>query len=462
MLRTEVLERVLGVALARGGDFAEVYLQDRTVSSISLEDRKIERLQAGRERGAGVRIVVGAVTGFAYTDDLSEASLLRAAEVASGVARGSACGGRVALTRRRHRPVARELDPPERRTERERAELVRRVDQAARAYGDAVRQVSARLGHSRQRITIANSEGLLANDERFELQLSAAVAAERDGLRQVGRRVRGGQAGLELLIDPDPERLGREAAEVALALLDARPAPAGVMPVVIANGWGAVLFHEAVGHGLEADHVVKNSSVYAGKLGQRVAAPLVTLYDDATLPNHRGSFRFDDEGSPSRRTLLVEQGILRNYLTDRKSARTLDLPHSGNGRRQSYQHLPIPRMTNLYIAPGEGDPADLLRDTPRGLFVQSLGGGMVDSASGQFVFSVTEGYLIERGRLGPPVRGATLAGQSFQVLDDVDAVANDFALDPGLGNCGKGGQWVSVGVGQPTLRVRELVVGGTG
>jgi TldD protein len=462
MLAAELLERVLGVALARGGDFAEVYLQDRLISSISLEDRKIERLQAGRERGAGLRVVVGDVTGYAYTDDLSEASLLRAAEVASAVARGSNHDGRVALKRRRQRPVAHEIDPPERRSEQERAELVRRVDQAARAVGEAVRQVTARLAHSRQRVTIANSDGLLAADERLELQLSAVVTAQRDGLLQVGRRVRGGQAGLELLSTPDPEQLGREAAEVALALLEARPAPAGEMPVVIANGWGAVLFHEAVGHGLEADHVVKNSSVYAGKLGQRVAAPLVTLYDDATLPNHRGSFRFDDEGSPAQRTLLVERGLLRGYLTDRKSARALGLPHSGNGRRQSYQYLPIPRMTNLYIAPGEADPGELLRDTPRGLFVQSLGGGMVDSASGQFVFSVTEGYLIENGRLGPPVRGATLAGQSFRVLADVDAVANDFALDPGLGNCGKGGQWVPVGVGQPTLRVRELVVGGTG
>src|SRR5581483_1482357 len=249
---------------------------------------------------------------------------------------------------------------------------------------------------------------------------------------------------------------------VAIALLDAAPAPAGRMPVVITSVWGGVLFHEAVGHGLEADHVVHHSSVYAGKLGQRVANPVVTLVDDATIPGHRGSFRFDDEGTRAQRSVLVDKGVLVGLMHDRKSAAKLGMPRSGNGRRQSFQHLPIPRMTNLLIEPGSGSAADLIADTPRGLHVVSIGGGMVEPARGEFVFSVTEAYLIEHGRLGAPVRGATLAGDSFRVLADIDAVAGDFALDPGQGNCGKLGQWVPVGVGQPTLRVRELLVGGTG
>jgi TldD protein len=416
---------------------------------------------AGHERGAGIRVVAGELAGYAYTDELDEPSLLRAAAVAAAAARDGSRDVSVALRRSRRPRLTREDEPPESVSESARAGLVRAVDEAARSAGPEVRQVSARLMHLRQRVLIANSDGLLAADERLEVQLSAAVTAQRDELLQVARRSRGGQAGLEVVRDPGPEVLGREAAEMALRLLDARPAPAGKMPVVVRNGWGGVLFHEAVGHGLEADHVVKQSSVYADKLGQRVAASLVTLVDDATVPNHRGSFRFDDEGSPGQRTLLVEQGILRGYLTDRKSAQKLGLPHTGNGRRQSFHYLPQPRMTNLVILPGQGSPDDLLRDTPRGLYVQSLGGGMVDTASGQFVFSVTEGFLIEGGRLTAPVRGATIAGSSFEVLADIDAVAADFEMDPGLGNCGKGGQWVPVGVGQPTLRVRELVVGGT-
>jgi TldD protein len=461
MIPTETLQSVLAAALSRGGDFAEVYGQDRTSFGIWLEDSRVERLQSGRDRGAGVRVVAGPVTGYAYTDDLAEAGLLRAAGVAAAIAHGAPRDGVFALKRSRRRRVAREIEPPEAVSERERAQLVRAVDDSARSVSAAVRQVSVRLSHSRHRVVIANSEDLLAGDERLEVQLTAAVTAQRDDLLQVARRSRGGQAGLEVLRGHTCEQLGREAAEVAVALLDARPAPAGPMPVVVSSGWGGVLFHEAVGHGLEADHIAKDSSVYAGKLGQQVADPVVTVVDDATVPNHRGSFRFDDEGCPAQRTLLVERGVLRAFLTDRKSALQIGAPRSGNGRRQSFQYLPIPRMTNLYIAPGSEEPDQLLADTPRGLYVKTLGGGMVDPTSGQFVFSVTEGYLIEDGRLTAPVRGATLAGHSFGVLADIDAVANDFAFDPGLGNCGKGGQWVPVGVGQPTLRVRQLVVGGT-
>lgn len=461
MIPPETLQVALTSALASGGEFAEVFVEDRTSFSLSLEDRRVERVLAGRDRGAGIRVVVGDVTGYAYTDDFAPASLARAAAVAGSAARGAASGMVAPLSGLAPRPPSQEIEPPELLSELRRADLARAVDESARAAGQAVRQVTVRLAHSRQAVIVANSDGLLAQDERLEVQLSVAVTALGNGLRQVARRSRGGQAGLEVLRGHSPERLGRETAQVALAMLEARPAPAGPMPVIVANGWGGVLFHEAVGHGLEADHVARNSSVYSGKLGQPVAARLVTIADDATLPNHRGSFRIDDEGTPAGRKVLIEAGTLVGYLTDRKSAASLALPRTGNGRRQSFQSLPQPRMTNLVVAPGEVEAGELLRDTRHGLYVQSLGGGMVDSASGQFVFSVTEGFLIEDGRLTRPVLGATLAGQSLQVLHDVDAVASDFALDPGLGNCGKGGQWVPVGVGQPTLRIRKLVVGGT-
>ncbi|MDP8922061.1 MAG: TldD/PmbA family protein, partial [Chloroflexota bacterium] len=337
----------------------------------------------------------------------------------------------------------------------------RRANATARSAGSLVRQVQVRLADSVQRVLVASSDGVYAEDERRAVQLSVAVTAERAGTRQIGRRVRGGGTGVELFDHHPPEDIAREAADVAIRMLDARPAPAGPMPVVVANGWGGVLFHEAVGHGLEGDHVEKGSSVYAGKLGQPVAEPIVTLVDDATVPDHRGSFRVDDEGTPAQATTLVVDGVLAAYLTDRKRARLLGLPASGNGRRQSFQYLPIPRMTNLFIRPGSAPSEAILADTPRGLYVASLGGGQVDTTSGQFVFSVTEGYLIEGGRLGAPVRGATLAGDSFGVLRRIDAVGDDFALDPGLGTCGKLGQRVPVGVGQPTLRVSKLIVGGT-
>jgi TldD protein len=461
-LDPSLLERILAEALATGGDFADVFAEDRRATTFGMEDDRIDRLQLTQERGVGVRVVVGAVTGYAFADGWDEASLVTAARAARDVARADGPSGRpvrlVAVEARAHDPPAR---PAEQAAIRERAALLERANAAARAAGPQVRQVTTRFTDSVQRVVIASSDGILAEDERRIVQLMVAVTAERGGMRQIGRRARGGQTGLELFDRFPPEDLGREAAEGAITMLDAIPAPAGTMPVIMSNGWGGVLFHEAVGHGLEADHIERRSSVYADKLGERVAAPIVTLVDDATVPRHRGSFRVDDEGVAGQRTPLVVGGILEGYLTDRKHARALGLATSGNGRRQSFQKLPLPRMTNLVVEPGASAPADILADTPRGLYVVSLGGGQVDTTSGQFVFSVTEGHLIERGRLGPPVRGATLAGDSFSVLARVDVIGDDFALDPGLGTCGKQGQRVPVGVGQPTLRVAELIVGGT-
>ncbi|MCC6177073.1 MAG: TldD/PmbA family protein [Chloroflexi bacterium] len=461
-LDPSLLGRTLAVALECGGEYADVFAEDRRGAVLMVEDDRLDRLQAGGERGVGVRVVAGEVTGYAYANGWDASALLDAARAARSVARDGTTSYPMTLVRVEtgaSRPTV-EISP-ETTPVAARAELALRANRAARAAGPAIRQVTVRLVSSVQRIIVATSDGVLADDERRALQLVVSVTAERAGIRRVGRRTRGGQIGLEVFEQYSPEGVAREAAEAAIAMLDAVPAPAGPMPVVVGNGWGGVLFHEAVGHGLEADHVVKRSSVYAGRLGERVAQPAVTLVDDATVPNHRGSFRIDDEGVASQRTPLVVDGILEGYLTDRKSAQTLGLPTSGNGRRQSYERLPIPRMTNLYITPGTVPPEAILADTKRGLYVASLGGGQVDTTSGQFVFSVTEGYLIEEGQIGVPVRGATLAGDSFGVLARIDAVGTDFALDPGLGSCGKLGQWVPVGVGQPTLRVSELIVGGT-
>lgn len=457
-----LIERTLAEALATGGDFADLFAEDRRATTFGMEDDRLDRLQLTQERGVGVRVVANGVTGYAYADGWDEASLLTAARAARDVARGTGPTGQPTrlVAVETGRPVLPQR-PPERATIQERAELLERANAAAREAGPEVAQVTIRFSDMVQRVLIASSDGTLAEDERRIVQLMVAVTAEKNGVRQIGRRARGGQIGLELFDTHAPDLLGRETAEGAIRMLDAIPAPAGTMPVIISNGWGGVLFHEAVGHGLEADHIERNSSVYAGKLGQRVANPMVTLIDDATIPNHRGSYRVDDEGVAGQRTMCVVGGVLEGYLTDRKHARALGLPTSGNGRRQSFQKLPIPRMTNLIVEPGATSPADILADTPTGLYVVSLGGGQVDTTSGQFVFSVTEGYLIDKGKLGAPVRGATLAGDSFSVLARVDAIGDDFALDPGLGTCGKQGQHVPVGVGQPTLRVSELIVGGT-
>jgi TldD protein len=457
-----LVERTIAEALATGGDFADLFAEDRSTTTFGMEDDRIERLQLAQERGVGVRVVVGGVTGYAYADGWHEAALLTAARAAREVARGQGpVGQAVRLVAVATAAADRPARAAEGSTIAERAALVERANAAARAAGPLVRQVTTRFQDVVQRVVIASSDGIIARDERRIVQLMVSVTAERGGVRQIGRRARGGQAGLELFDTFSPETLANEAANGAISMLEAIPATAGPMPVIMSNGWGGVLFHEAVGHGLEADHIERKSSVYAGRLGDRVAASIVTLVDDATVPRHRGSFRVDDEGVAAQRTPLVVDGILEGYLTDRKHAKALGLATSGNGRRQSFQRLPIPRMTNLLVEPGTSQPAEILADTPSGLYVVSLGGGQVDTTSGQFVFSVTEGYSIDKGKLGAPIRGATLAGDSFSVLERVDAIADDFALDPGLGTCGKQGQQVPVGVGQPTLRVSEMIVGGT-
>jgi TldD protein len=340
------------------------------------------------------------------------------------------------------------------------AELVRAGDEAARAAGAEVAQAVIGYGDTRQRVLIADSQGSLVYDDRTRTRFTAQVVARRGEVIQTGHEAVGGSAGCELVDEATARRVAATAAGKALAMLDARPAPVGAMPVVLANGFGGTLFHEACGHGLEADAVAKGASIYAGKLGQMVAAPIVSAYDDGSLTNGWGSQAFDDEGVPTQKTLVIEAGRLTGYLYDRLRARQMGARPTGNGRRMSFRHVPIPRMTTTYIAPGDASPADIIAATPKGFYAKSLAGGQVEPASGNFVFGVAEGYLIENGKVTAPLRGATLVGNGIDILMKIDLIGSDFEVK--TGTCGKDGQGVPVGTGQATLRIAEMTVGGTG
>ncbi|MBM3684275.1 MAG: TldD/PmbA family protein [Actinobacteria bacterium] len=456
----DLLRRTLEVALGRGGDFAEVFVEDVRTSSAGFDDGRIEELVTGRDRGAGIRVVVGGGTGFAHTADLTDTGLAEAARVAAAAARGAGPGGRtVGLDRSRRSDTVAVLDPADVPKARKVA-LLQRADAAARAAGPAVVQVSARYGDARRRTVVANSDGVVAESDRVTTSFSVGVVARGDTGLQTGRESLGRVAGFELFDDHDVAELAERAAARAVRKLAARPAPSGSLPVVIASGSGGILFHEACGHGLEADLVAKGASVFAGRLGQQVASPLVTVVDDGTMTGEWGYLPLDDEGRPAARNVLIDGGVLTDYLYDLVRARQAGRAGTGNGRRQSYRHLPMVRMTNTYITAGTTDPADIVADTDHGVYVAQLGGGQVDTASGDFVFGMTEAYLIEGGRITEPIRDGNLIGNGPNALAAIDAVGNDFAMGS-PGTCGKDGQGVPVGTGTPTLRVPALTVGGT-
>jgi len=455
-----VLQRTLAAALERGGDFAEVFAEDRRSSSARLDDAKVEELLSGRERGAGVRVVRDETTGYAHTADLTERGLSAAAEAAAAAARGGGSTTNVvALEERPRRPPHEVRDLPETIEKARKAALLEQADNAARSEADAIRQVSVSYTDSRRRILVANSDGLLARDDQVRTRFFVQCVAVGDTGMQTAMEAPGRTIGFELFDDLDPADVARTAATRALTMLGARPAPSGRMPVVLERGAGGVLFHEACGHGLEADLVAKDASVFRGRRGEEVASPLVTLVDDGTLAREWGAYAIDDEGEPAQRNVLIEGGVLTDYMWDRLRARKEGRPQSGNGRRETYQHLPMVRMTNTYLLPGDDDPADIVRSTPHGIYCAQLGGGQVNTATGDFVFGMTEAYLIEDGEITEPVRAANLIGNGPETLRLVDAVGNDFGTWPGT--CGKQGQGVPVSAGQPTLRVAELTVGGT-
>ncbi len=461
MLDRDLLTEVLGGALRHGGEFAEVYVEDKTSSSAYLDDGRVEQVTSGRDRGAGIRVVIGDTTGFAHTADLSLSGLRAAADAASAAARGGGGGAKViALTERRVTPVNIIETYPDTITKATKVALLQRADAAARAAGSAIAQVSAGYGDSRKRILVANSDGLFATDDQVRTMFRVTAVASGDTGMQTGYESIGHTIGFELFSRYDVEEVARAAATRALTKLKARPAPSGSLPVVIRAGSGGVLFHEACGHGLEADLVGKGASVYKGRVGEQVASPLVTLIDDGTMSAEWGAITIDDEGHPAQRNVLIRNGVLTDYMWDFLRARKDGRPQSGNGRRQSYQHLPMVRMTNTFVTNGTEDPAELIRDTAHGVYVSQLGGGSVNTATGDFVFGMTEAYLIENGEITEPLREGNLIGNGPQVLKDIDRLANDFAMG-NPGTCGKDGQGVPVGDGQPTLRVKALTIGGT-
>jgi TldD protein len=461
MIAEETIQRLLVTALKNGGDLAEVYLEDKDTLSLTLDNGRLEQAVQGNDIGAGIRVFYGNTAAYAYTDDLSETALVEAAQAAAAAARSSN-EPRVSinLTKQESQLDFTVKKPFDEMSMADKAAILRQMDTAARGYSPHVVQVVANYNQVRRRVWVFNSDGVWVEDDRQIIEFGSHVTAQRGDVRQSMATGIGGQAGLELLDEKDPVASIVEAAESAVLMLDARPAPAGEMTVVINNGWGGILFHEACGHCMEADFITNGASAYAGLVGERVGPDFLTAIDDGTIPGRRGSIRFDDEGTPSQRTVLIEKGVLKEYMWDLTEARREGRHSTGNGRRQSFRHMPMPRMTNTFIDAGPHDPEEIIRSVKKGLYAKRMGGGQVAIGRGDYVFAVTEGWLIEDGKLTAPVRGATLVGNGPDTLRQMDMIGTDLSLDPGRGMCGK---WQSarISVGQPTVRVPKLVVGGT-
>lgn len=458
MLDEELLQKVLKKALSRGGDYADVFVEWRRPTSIRLEDDRIEEIVSGQEQGVGIRLIWGGRSAYAISNDLGAEALVEAADVLSKAAGGEA--GEKSIDLRSVKPSLEFVigEPPEDVSMERKVALLREANAAVRGKGDRIRQASLYYRDFTQRVQIATSDGCVVEDERIQLVGVVNVVAQKDGVVQTGFESLGGFAGFEFFEENSFVEVALLAADRALMMLDARRAPGGRMPVVISAEAGGTMIHEAIGHGLEADLAGQGLSRYSGMLGKEVASPLVTVVDDATLRGKRGSYRFDDEGTPSQSTVLVKNGVLTGFLYDRLNAMRDGTRSTGNGRRESYLYRPIPRMSNTFIAPGASDPAEILRSTPKGLLVVKMGGGQVNTVGGDFVFDVQEGYLIENGRKGEPVRGATLTGSGPEILKSIDMVGSDLGF--AIGTCGKDGQGAPVSDAMPSVRIPEMVVGG--
>ncbi|MEK9776710.1 MAG: metalloprotease TldD [Quisquiliibacterium sp.] len=458
------LSRALAEVFEHRADYADLYFQYTRHEGWSLEEGIVKSGSFSIDQGVGVRAVSGDKTAFAYSDEIHAGALLSAARAARTIARQGAGRTRVArtLTPRAGRELYPVADPISGLDAADKVALLGKVETLARARDPRIVQVMAGLAAEHDVVLVARSDGLIAADVRPLVRLSVSVIAESKGRREQGTSGGGGRFGLAYFDDALIERYVREAVDAALVNLDSRPAPAGVMSVVLGPGWPGVLLHEAIGHGLEGDFNRKGSSAFCGKLGQRVAAPGVTVVDDGTLSDRRGSLNIDDEGNPTQCNVLIEDGVLKGYLQDTLNARLMKVPVTGNARRESFAHLPMPRMTNTYMLGGKQDPAEIVASIERGLYAVNFGGGQVDITNGKFVFSASEAYWVEKGRIQYPVKGATIIGNGPDALTRVKMIGNDMRLDSGVGVCGKDGQSVPVGVGQPTMRIEGLTVGGTG
>lgn len=458
MLDDSVVRRVLAEGLRGGGDFAELFVEERRSSALRLDDSRVEDVASGRDSGAGVRVVAGERAAYAFTNRLTVDALTDAARAArAGLDGGPRAPADV-------RVVAPSVDSPVRRPPEdvgaaEKADALRAANDAARARGGAVRQVVVSYTDVRQRVLVCSSDGRRAEDDRTRVRFAVQVVAARDGTMATGFEAPGHSGGFELLEIHDPGVLAHKAASKALTMLDARPSPAGELPVVLAPGTGGVLIHEACGHGLEADALVKDASVYAGRAGEQFGGDIVTIVDDATEPGAWGSYGVDDEGTPAQRTVLFEDGVLTGHLSDLRSASKIGAPSTGNGRRQSYAHLPIVRMSNTYLLPGKSTRDDIISSVKRGVYAATFAGGEVNPATGNFVFGTSEAYMIENGAISYPIKGAQLIGNGPRVLAAIEAVGDDFGRKEGV--CGKDGQSAPVTNGMSTVLLRSMTVGGT-
>ncbi len=457
------LSDMLHAMTPAGADDADLYVQYSESESLALEEGRVKHVSSSTHQGIGARVIKGEASGHAYTDSLEPSALMDAARAARSIAAESGSRAPVAVhaTEKRHalylpqNPAAAAPMP-------ERKALLERLDGFARKLDPRVKQVFANVSSSFSDIRIVRMDGAELHDVRPLVRLNISVVVEQDGRRETGSAGGGGRFGLErMLVGEEPERLAREAVRLALLNLDAIAAPAGPMPVVLGPGWPGILLHEAIGHGLEGDFNRKGTSAFAGRIGQQVAARGVTVVDDGTISERRGSLNVDDEGTPTERTVLIEDGILTGYLQDRQNARLMGMQPTGNGRRESYAHPVLPRMTNTFMLAGSDSPDDILASLKHGIYAVNFGGGQVDITSGKFVFTTSEAYLVENGKIKAPVKGATLIGDGPSVLTRVSMIGNDLELDPGVGTCGKDGQSVPVGVGLPTLRIDEMIIGGS-
>ncbi|WP_300031944.1 metalloprotease TldD [uncultured Roseobacter sp.] len=444
-----------------GADDGELFLERRRSESLVFDDGRLKNANYDAGQGFGLRAVRGEVAGYAHSTEITEAALRRASETAR-LAVGDGGGTWADAPNPTNRRLYTDADPIAGAAFPVKVETLREIDSFVRELDPRVVQVSANIAASIQEIEILRPDGQSLRDVRPMTRVNVSVIVEQNGRRESGSAGGGGRVGLDGLLDPaDWQAKAREALRVAVVNLDAVPAPAGVMDVVLGPGWPGILLHEAIGHGLEGDFNRKGSSAFAGLMGQQIASKGVTVLDDGTIPDRRGSITIDDEGTPSARNTLIEDGVLVGYMQDRQNARLMGVPATGNGRRESYAHAPMPRMTNTYMLGGNSDPQDIVSDLKDGIYAVGFGGGQVDITNGKFVFSCTEAYRVQDGKVGAPVKGATLIGDGATALKHIRGIGNDMALDPGMGNCGKAGQWVPVGVGQPTLMIGGLTVGGS-
>jgi TldD protein len=465
------LQRALATIFEHKADYADLYFQYTRNEAFSLEEGIVKSGSFDIEQGVGVRAVAGDRTAFSYSDDISEAALLEAARSVRSIAASGGgttrIGGKLGpRNKQAGKALYSTVDPVATLEAAEKIKLLERIERMARARDPRVKQVMANVGAEYDVMLVARSDrksdALIAADVRPLVRMSLTVIVEQDGRREQGFSGGGGRLSLAYYTDEVLQQYAKEAVDMAIANLDARPAPAGVMTVVLGPGWPGILLHEAVGHGLEGDFNRKGSSAFSGRVGKRVASKGVTVIDDGTLPDRRGSLNVDDEGNPTSRTVLIEDGVLRGYIQDSLNARLMKVPVTGNGRRESFAALPMPRMTNTYMLGGEHEHDEIIRSVKKGIYANAFAGGQVDITNGKFVFSMSEAYLIEDGKIGAPVKGATLIGNGPDALTRVTMIGNNMELDSGIGTCGKDGQSVPVGVGQPTLRIEGLTVGGTG